>query len=242
MSKSPLQDKHLSYVDYIHDPTWQIFKIMAEFVEGFSFLSNLRRTVTVFGSARLREDHPYYQEARKLGGLLAAKGFTVVTGGGPGIMEAANRGAHEAGAPSIGLNIQLPHEQRVNPYVTQSTSFQYFFSRKVMLDASAHAYIFMPGGLGTLDELFEILTLKQTGKMVPPAPPVFLVGTEFWTPLLDWIRTTMCENLKTISPGDMELWKVTDDLEWLAETITKHLDKKEHAPTADDALEPPQVR
>jgi uncharacterized protein (TIGR00730 family) len=238
MSKSPLQDKHFSYVDYINDPTWQVFKIMAEFVEGFSFLGTLRRTVTIFGSARIREGHPYYEAARNLGRLLAQRGFTVVTGGGPGIMEAANRGARENGSPSVGLNIQLPNEQRVNEYVSQSTSFEYFFSRKVMLDASAHAYIFMPGGFGTMDELFEVLTLKQTGKMAPPAPPVFLIGTKFWQPLISWLRGTMLEQLQTIAAGDLETWTLTDDLEMVCDQIEGHLEKKERAPDASTAIQP----
>jgi uncharacterized protein (TIGR00730 family) len=238
MSRSPLQDKHLSYVDYINDPTWQVFRIMAEFVDGFSFLATLQRTVTFFGSARLPETHPFYLKSQQLGRMLADRGFTIVTGGGPGIMEAANRGAFEAGAPSVGLNIQLPNEQRTNRFVTQSTSFNYFFSRKVMLDASAQAYIFFPGGFGTLDELFEILTLIQTGKMDPPFPPVFLVGAEFWQPLLDWMEQTMLHDYQTISPSDMETWVLTDDLDAVVDAICRHIEQKEKMPCVRDAIVP----
>jgi uncharacterized protein (TIGR00730 family) len=150
-------------------PSWRIFRIMSEFVDGFTFLARIQRSVTIFGSARLAEDNAYYILARELGRRLAGLGYTVVTGGGPGVMQAANQGATEAGGDSVGINIQLPHEQRVNPYVTRSISFHYFFSRKVMLDFSAEAYIFFPGGYGTLDEFFELITLVQTGGLLEGA-------------------------------------------------------------------------
>lgn len=191
--------------------TWRIFRIMAEFVEGFQFLSTTKREVTVFGSTRIPPTHRWYGVAVQLGKLLGEHGFTVVTGGGPGIMEAANKGAYEAGAESIGLNIQLPHEQRVNPYVTRSRAFHYFFTRKVMLAASAQAYVYFPGGFGTLDELFEILTLIQTKKS--ERIQVVLVGHEYWDPLVNWIKTTILGTFDAISPEDIQIFKVVDTAE-----------------------------
>jgi uncharacterized protein (TIGR00730 family) len=198
--------------DYEHNPTWRIFRIMSEFVEGFTFLARIQRSVTFFGSARLPATHPYAHLARELAQRLAREGYTIVTGGGPGIMQAANQGACEGGGDSVGLNIQLPHEQRINPYVRRSMSFHYFFSRKVMLDFSAEAYVFLPGGYGTLDELFEVLTLIQTGKMEGDVP-VILLGTDFWAPLCAWLRGTLLERLQTISPADLTIWTLTDDLD-----------------------------
>lgn len=200
------------HFDYDNDPTWKIFRIMSEFVEGFTFLARIQRSVTIFGSARLGEDSPYCQLARQLGGRLAEQGYTVVTGGGPGIMEAGNRGAAEAGGNSVGLNIQLPMEQRINPYVRQSMSFNYFFSRKVMLDFSAEAYVFFPGGYGTLDEFFDLMTLIQTGKIDRRAP-VIMLGRAFWQPLTEWLENTLLNQLHTISAEDLKLWTLTDDIE-----------------------------
>src|SRR5262249_281365 len=164
--------------DFEHNPTWRIFRIMSEVVEAVTFPARIERSVTIFGSARLPDNHPSFQLARRLGERLARDGYTVVTGGGPGVMQAANQGAYEAGGDSVGINIQLPHEQRTNPFVRRSISLHYFFSRKVMLDLSAEAYVFFPGGFGTLDELFEVLTLIQTGKM-ERCVPVVLMGREF---------------------------------------------------------------
>ena len=209
---SPEAQPHDATFDYEHNPTWRIFRIMSEFVEGFTFFARVQRSVTFFGSARLPETHPYYQLARQLGQRLAREGYTIVTGGGPGIMQAGNQGACDVGGDSVGLNIQLPHEQRINPYVRRSMSFHYFFSRKVMLDFSAEAYVFFPGGYGTLDELFEVLTLIQTGKM-ECCVPVILIGTDFWAPLCDWLRGTLLEQLQSISPADLTIWTLTDDLD-----------------------------
>src|SRR5215510_10448807 len=212
VSGRPEAQSQDSMFDYEHNPTWRIFRIMSEFVEGFTFLARIQKSVTIFGSARLSEDHPYYQRARELGRQLALRGYTIVTGGGPGAMQAANQGAFEVGGNSVGLNIQLPDEQRTNRYVKQGISFNYFFSRKVMLDFSAEAYIFFPGGYGTLDEFFELLTLIQTGKM-ECCVPVILIGTDFWAPLCDWLRGTLLEQLQSISPADLTIWTLTDDLD-----------------------------
>ena len=205
-------------LDHEHEPSWRIFRIMSEFVEGFTFLAQIERSVTFFGSARLPESSPYYQQARELGRRLAARGFTIVTGGGPGIMQAANQGAYEAGGNSAGLNIQLPTEQRTNPYVRQSMSFHYFFSRKVMLDFSAEAYIFFPGGFGTMDEFFELVTLVQTGK-IERGEPIILVGSEFWQPLVDWLEAAPLHRLHTIAPQDLHIWTLTDDLDEVVRVI-----------------------
>jgi hypothetical protein len=198
--------------DFIHNPTWRVFRIMSEFVEGFTFLASIQRSVTIFGSARLPEGTHYYQLARMLGRRLAIQGFTVVTGGGPGIMQAGNQGAVEGGGESVGLNIQLPREQGTNPYVRQGASFHYFFSRKVMLDFSAEAYVFFPGGFGTLDEFFELVTLLQTDKM-DRVVPIVLIGREFWEPLIAWMETVMVQRMRTVAPEDLHLWQLTDDLD-----------------------------
>ena len=199
------------------DITWRIFRIMAEFVEGFQFLSGHEKEVTIFGSARFPSDHHWYKEADKFGTLLAKNGFTTVTGGGPGIMEGANKGAMENGGVSIGLNIELPTEQRVNPFVTQSRGFHYFFTRKVMLAASAQAYVFFPGGFGTLDEMFEMVTLIQTGKA--QKIPVVCVGKDFWGPLKDWMDKTLRDELETISVHDADIMQVVDTAEEAYELI-----------------------
>ncbi len=163
--------------------TWQVFRIIAEFIEGYSFITNLHNEVTVFGSARTKKNSKYYKTAVKLGELLAKSNYTVVTGGGPGIMEAANKGAYEAGGVSVGLNIQLPKEQRINPYVKDSVAFSYFFIRKVMLMTAGHSFVFFPGGFGTLDEFFETLDSISIGFL--DEAPIILVGSEFWNPLLE---------------------------------------------------------
>lgn len=186
---------------------FRVVRILLEFVRGFRALHFLGPTVTVFGSARFRESHPYYQMARRTGHLLAAAGYAVMTGGGPGIMEAANRGAREGGGCSIGANIQLPHEQFPNPYVERFVEFRYFFVRKVMLVKYSVAFIFMPGGFGTLDELFETLTLIQTGKI--NNFPVVLMGREYWQPMLDFLTETMVPG-GTIDQADVDRIFVTD--------------------------------
>jgi uncharacterized protein (TIGR00730 family) len=203
-------------IDFRAGASWKIFRIMSEFTEGFEFLADLKKEVSFFGSARIKENQHWYREARKLARMLGKVGFTIVTGGGPGIMEAANRGAFEAEAESIGLNIQLPREQRINPYVKHGKGFYYFFTRKVMLSASAQAYIYFPGGFGTLDELLEIITLIQTGKMTPL--PIVLVGKKFWEGLFDWSR----ENQLTanyLNEADYDLFSIVDTAEEAFELI-----------------------
>jgi hypothetical protein len=194
------------------DITWRIFRIMAEFVEGFQFLSESSKEVSIFGSARLQPSSKWYQEAEKLGEMLVKNGYTVITGGGPGIMEGANKGAFKIDPRrSIGLNIQLPNEQRTNAFVGKAKGFYYFFTRKVMLAASAQAYIFFPGGFGTLDEFTEILTLVQTKKM--HHSPLVLVGREFWAPFIAWAENFMADRLGTIAKNDLKLFHVVDTAE-----------------------------
>jgi uncharacterized protein (TIGR00730 family) len=218
-----IQQKRMTFGDDEGSTSWRVFRIMSEFVDGFEFLSRLEKTVTFFGSARLSEDNPYYQKARELAGRLARQGFTIVTGGGPGIMEAGNRGAAEANGTSVGLNIELPLEQEFNPYVKQGIGFHYFVSRKFMLDYSALAYVFFPGGFGTLDELFTISTLIQTGKADRDVP-VVLIGSEFWNPLYAWLHDTHVGALRTVSPTDLAIWQITDDLEEAVDLICEACD------------------
>ncbi len=200
------------------DITWRIFRIMSEFVEGFQFLSEYKKEVTVFGSARLKSRNKWYKESRKLGKLLAKSGYSVITGGGPGIMEAANRGAYEVDPnKSIGINIQLPAEQRVNKYVTHAKGFNYFFTRKVMLAASAQAYVFFPGGFGTCDEFFEMITLIQTEKAQPV--PVCLMGADFWAPMLEQVDRFIKEG--TIAKADRKLFHVCETAEEAMKFVKK---------------------
>jgi len=187
--------------------SWRIFRIMAEFVDGIETLSSLEPAVTIFGSARCRPDDKYYRMAAELAGMLAREGYSVITGGGPGIMEAANKGAFEAGGQSVGLNIVLPFEQAMNPYTNIHLNFHYFFVRKVMFVKYAMSYVIFPGGFGTMDELFEALTLIQTDKLKPF--PVILVGSDYWSGLLNWIRGTMVSEMK-IFQEDLAIFTVVD--------------------------------
>ena len=192
-------------------------RIGDDFTRGFEKISRLSNTVTIFGSARFKETHPSYVKARDVGTMLADQGYTVITGGGGGIMEAGNRGAFEAGGTSIGFNIILPQEQAVNPYVSDSIALRYFFSRKVLLAFSAQAYIFFPGGFGTLDEFFEIITLIQTEKI--PAAPIILVGDEFWGALDSFVQHELLELNYTISPGDEKLYTITEDIQLIQQIV-----------------------
>lgn len=194
-------------------------RIFLEFLRGFEFLQISQPCVTVFGSARFKEGHPYYEQARELGGALARAGFSVMTGGGPGIMEAANRGCQEAGGLSIGANIRLPHEQQPNPYVDRYMKFEHFFVRKVMMVKYSCAFVVCPGGFGTMDEIFETLTLIQTQKIEDF--PVVTFGTEYWTPLLDFFQATMLEQ-GMISAKDIDLLYVTDSVDKAVKHIVEH--------------------
>lgn len=200
-------------------------RITKEFQDGFNFIKKYPKSVTFFGSARFKENTTHYKRAKKISGRLSKLGYAIVTGGGPGIMQAANQGATESGGASVGLNISLPMEQVKNPYVNDSIDFSYFFSRKVVLSFSAEAYIYFPGGFGTLDELFEILTLVQTNKI--PKTPIILVGSDFWKPLDSFIRTHILKHHKSISPSDVNLYKITDDEDEIIETVTKAPIRKE---------------
>lgn len=191
--------------DFTTEDTWRIFRIMAEFVDGFEALSRVPKAVTVFGSARARREDPEYQMGEQLGRALAEAGHAVITGGGPGVMEAVSKGAYEAGGRSIGVCIELPREERPNDYLTDTVSFRYFFVRKVMFVKYAKAVVILPGGFGTLDELFESVTLVQTRKV--PRIPVILAGDdEYWEGLLGWFESTLLRQGK-ISPGDLDLVK-----------------------------------
>jgi uncharacterized protein (TIGR00730 family) len=193
-------------------------RIAAEFDNGLKFIKKYPKSVTVYGSARFKPSNPHYKDARAVAFRLAKLGYAVVTGGGPGIMEAANRGAREAGGDSIGLNIKLPTEQILNPYTTDSLSFYYFFSRKTTMSFSSEAYIFYPGGFGTLDELFELVTLIQTGKI--RSIPVILVGSDFWKPLEEFIKFQLLEIHGTIEKKDLSLYTITDDHEKIEKIVT----------------------
>ena len=214
--------------EFTHTDTWRVFRIMGEFVEGFDELATLTRGISIFGSARTRPEDPDYKAAQETAALLAREGFAVITGGGPGIMEAANRGAFEAGGLSIGCNIELPFEQRPNPYQTRSLKFKYFFVRKMMFVKYSLGFIIFPGGFGTLDELFEALTLIQTRKI--RNFPVVLYGSSYWSGLLKWIRESALIQGK-VSDIDLRLFHVTDSPAEVVEIVTKsqsslnHLDK-----------------
>lgn len=216
-SKTPMEQRLQMFTD---DPNWRIFRIMAEFIDGFEFLDSLRAEVTIFGSARAQTDDDYYQLAKKLGYALGKEGYTVITGGGPGIMEAANWGAFEAGGESVGLDIELPTEQRRNQFVTRAVGFHHFFTRKVMLSASAQAYVFFPGGFGTLDEMSEMVTLIQTAK-IPRNVPVILFGKEYWTPFIDWVKDKMFGDNRYVSKKDLEILRIVDTAEEAMKIIRK---------------------
>lgn len=206
--------------DFKEQDTWRMFRIMSEFVEGFEALRNIRPAVTIFGSARTLQNAEDYQLARVLAHALSKKGFSVITGGGPGIMEAANLGAHEAGGRSVGCNIELPFEQKPNPYINLPVNFHYFFIRKVMFLRYTSAVIVMPGGFGTLDELFETLTLVQTHKIDPM--PIILVDKGYWKGMNDWIQNMILGDRQYIDKGDLNLFHVVDEPEEVVQIITKY--------------------
>ncbi|MBS3907848.1 MAG: TIGR00730 family Rossman fold protein, partial [Syntrophaceae bacterium] len=210
---------HQYVVDKISaQESWRMFHIMAEFVEGFDALARYHPAVSIFGSTRANPEDEVYQKAERIGRLLAENGFSVITGGGPGAMEAANKGASLAGGKSIGLNIELPLEQKPNPYANITLRYRYFFVRKVMFVKYAVAYIILPGGFGTMDELFESVTLIQTQKIKPF--PVILVGSNYWKGLLDWIKEVVLKEGR-ISPTDLDILQLIDDPEEIVKTIKK---------------------
>lgn len=208
---------------------WSVFKIMSEFVEGYDRMMEIGPCVSVFGSARLQPDSPYYEKAVEVSRKITELGFGVITGGGPGIMEAGNKGAREAGGKSVGLCIELPFEEQSNPFVDPKyrIKFRYFFARKTVFIKYAQSFIVFPGGFGTLDELFEALTLMQTHKIT--RFPVILFGTEFWGGLIDWIRGTLVTN-GTIHTDDLDLFKVTDDVDEVIDIIEKYYTTRSVAP------------
>lgn len=204
--------------DFTTEDPWRVFRIMGEFVDGFETLSKIGPAVSIFGSARTKKDSKYYKLAERIASLLVKEGYTIITGAGPGIMEAGNKGAKTAGGESIGLNIEVPISQKPNRYVTNLLSFRYFFCRKVMFAKYSKAFIVMPGGFGTLDELFEALTLVQTKRMEPF--PIVIVGKEYWHGLMEWIKNTMT-NHKYISAPDFEIFHLADKPEEIVDILRK---------------------
>ena len=220
--KLDLKNKELREAQFLIDEfkvgdTWRIFRIMSEFVEGFESLADIGSAVSIFGSSRANKGEPYYEKARLLGERMAKEDIAVITGGGPGIMEAANKGAYKAGGKSIGINIELPFEQKPNKYTTHLISMKYFFIRKVMLVKYSQAFIIFPGGFGTMDECFEALTLIQTKRIKPF--PIILVGKEYWGKLLSWIRERMMEE-KLIRESDYDLIQQCDDINSISRVVS----------------------
>jgi uncharacterized protein (TIGR00730 family) len=217
---------------FLDTDTWRSLRILSEFVEGFDALAQIGRAITVFGSGRVHPGDPAYDQAREIGRLLALEGYAVITGGGPGVMEAANRGCQEGGGLSVGCNIELPHEQDINPYVDLGVEFRYFFARKTMFVKYADGFVIMPGGYGTLDELMEALTLIQTGKI--EHFPVVLVGSEFFGPFLDWIKGTLVAQ-GMIAAADLDLIQVTDDPHRVVEILREGSRRRDAAAASNEA-------
>jgi len=223
------QAPHCRVVNELLDPrgndgaiqSWRVFRIMSEFVQGFELLRSYGLAATFWGSARTNPTEPYYKAAEELAAKMAKKGFTIISGGGPGIMEASNVGAFKVGGNSIGLNIKLPFEQKLNPYTTESLNFDFFFSRKVMLTFSSEVYVYFPGGFGTLDEFFEIITLIQTKKI--EKIPVVLYGREFWEPLVKFFEKELLKKHKTISKEDLDLFQIVDSVDEALKYILKNV-------------------
>ena len=217
------------------EETWRVFRIMAEFVEGFEEMAQIGPAASVFGSARTKPNQEHYKLAERMGSALVRGGFAVMTGAGPGIMEAANKGALEANGMSIGLNISLPMEQEINPYVTHALNFHYFFCRKVMFVKYSQAVVCFPGGFGTMDEFFESMTLMQTEKT--GRFPVVLMGSRFWNPLIDWMKKVLLDDYGNISPEDMEMFELTDDPDHAVEYIRRTLKEQGIEPPTKPASE-----
>jgi uncharacterized protein (TIGR00730 family) len=213
-----------AHAEFTRGDPWRVLRIMGEYVHGFDALAEVGAAIAIFGSARTKENDPMYQAARDLAARLAKAGFAIITGGGPGIMEAANRGARDAGGLSIGCNIELPHEQSTNPYVDVSINFRYFFCRKTMFVKYSEGFALFPGGFGTLDELFEALTLIQTGKI--QRFPVVLFGADYWGGMIDWMRRRLVDEAK-IDPTDLDLMTVTDSPQAACELILESYQRRE---------------
>ena len=218
-----------NWIEKSHD-SWSVFKIMGELVEGYEKLSQLGPCVSIFGSARTKPDNKFYKETVEISESIVKLGLGVITGGGPGIMEAANKGAQKAGGVSVGLNIDLPHEQLLNPFIDSDKviDFDYFFVRKVMFVRYAQAFVVMPGGFGTLDEFFEAITLIQTHKI--ERFPVILYGSEFWSGCIEWIKNIVCKKFNNVSEDEMFLFEVVDSKNEIIEILKKFYDKKKFAP------------
>ena len=218
-----------NWIEKSHD-SWSVFKIMGELVEGYEKLSQLGPCVSIFGSARTKSDDKYYKKTIEISEDIVKLGLGVITGGGPGIMEAANKGAQKAGGVSVGLNIDLPYEQTHNEFIDSDKviDFDYFFVRKVMFVRYAQAFVVMPGGFGTLDELFEAITLIQTNKI--ERFPVILYGSDFWSGCIDWIKNTVCEKFNNVSTNEMFLFELVDSKEEIIDILKKFYDKKKFAP------------
>jgi len=219
MSNPVHKSKQRNWTESKAHSSWQIFKILAEFVDGFEALAKIGPCISIFGSARTKPGQPYYELTVNIAKGLAKEGFGIITGGGPGIMEAANKGAAEGGGKSVGINIELPFEQQANDFVDKDRNlhFDYFFVRKVMFVKYSQAFIMMPGGFGTMDEFFEVATLIQTRKMLQV--PLVLVGTSYWSGLIDWMKKSMLADEKNISPQDFDLLKIVDT----PEEVTQHV-------------------
>ncbi len=209
--------------DWVHTDPWRVMRIQSEFVEGFGALAELGPAISVFGSARTRVDDPHYAMAEELGRKLTEVGFAVVTGGGPGVMEAANKGASEAGGVSVGLGIELPFETGLNQYVDRGLNFRYFFARKTMFVKYSQGFLVLPGGFGTFDELFEALTLVQTEKVT--SFPIVLLGEAYWSGLVSWVKDTVLAEGK-VSPGDLEMFRVTDDVDEAVQIMVEARDER----------------
>jgi uncharacterized protein (TIGR00730 family) len=225
-SYDELQDSQLKSLVGAQQDVWRVFRIMAEFVDGFTVMAKQENLVSVFGSARIKPGTQYYELGMQVGKELVKRGFNVLTGGGPGVMEAANKGAQEGGGGSVGVNIELPHEQSSNPFIDRGKliTFRHFFVRKVMFVKYAHGFIVLPGGFGTMDELFEALTLVQTKKTKPF--PIVLLGKEYWKGLLEWIKTRMISD-GMVSPSDLDLFFLTDDPKEAASLVEEFYKKHE---------------
>jgi uncharacterized protein (TIGR00730 family) len=224
------ETRNKSWNEIKTNDSWAIFKIMGEFVNGYEKLSQIGPCVSIFGSARTKPENPYYKLTEEVARKIVDHGYGIITGGGPGVMEAGNKGAHLAGGTSVGLNIHLPFEQHDNPYIDsdKNINFDYFFVRKVMFVKYSQGFVVMPGGFGTLDELFEAITLIQTNKI--DKFPIILVGRDFWSGLIDWVRTTLLDTFQNISAGDIDIVQVVDTAEEVIEILDKFYEEYNLSP------------